>query len=123
MRLSVFAFVFAAALIAFALESFGATRPHNHTTDVNDEETPAYNVVDMDIRYDLPWFNDKGAYVQLNVTNLFDEDYFANISSGTNAKAIADVNVTNAVTARAANTAFVSVGAPRTVQVTFSARF
>jgi iron complex outermembrane receptor protein len=77
----------------------------------------------MDVRYDLPWFNDKGAYVQLNVTNIFDEEYFGNISSGTNAKTILDVNTTAAVTSRAPNTAFVSVGAPRTVQVTFSARF
>jgi iron complex outermembrane receptor protein len=96
---------------------------NRYTTDVNDEETPAYDVFDMDVRYDLPWFNDKGAYVQLNVTNLFDEDYFGNISSGTNAKLIPDVNTTAAVTARNPNTAFVSVGAPRTVQVTFSARF
>lgn len=93
------------------------------TTDVNDEETPAYQVFDMDVRYDLPWFNDKGAYVQLNVTNIFDEEYFGNISSGTNAKTILDVNTTAAVTARNPNTAFVSVGSPRTVQVTFSARF
>jgi len=96
---------------------------NRYTTDVNDEETPAYAVFDMDVRYDLPWFNDKGAYVQLNVTNIFDEEYFGNISSGTNAKTILDVNTTAAVTSRAQNTAFVSVGAPRTVQVTFSARF
>jgi iron complex outermembrane receptor protein len=96
---------------------------NRYTTDVNDEETPAYAVFDMDVRYDLPWFNDKGAYVQLNVTNIFDEEYFGNISSGTNAKTILDVNTTAAVTSRAPNTAFVSVGAPRTVQVTFSARF
>ncbi len=96
---------------------------NRYTTDVNDEETPSYNVFDMDVRYDLPWFNDKGAYVQLNVTNIFDEEYFGNISSGTNAKTILDVNTTAAVTSRNPNTAFVSVGAPRTVQVTFSARF
>jgi iron complex outermembrane receptor protein len=93
------------------------------TTDVNDEKTPGYKVFDLDIRYELPWINDKGAYLQLNVTNLFDEEYYGNISSGQNAKPIADVDPGPGVVAKTANTAFVSIGAPRTVQVTFSARF
>lgn len=93
------------------------------TTDVNDEYAPGYKVFDLDLRYDLPWLSEKGAYVQLNVTNLFDEDYYGNISSGTNAKTIADVNPGPGVTSRAPNTAFVSIGAPRTVQLTFSTRF
>ncbi|HYE44515.1 MAG TPA: TonB-dependent receptor [Caulobacter sp.] len=92
------------------------------TTDVNDEETPAYQVFDADLRYDLPWFGDKGSYIQLNVTNLFDEEYFANISSGTNNKAV-DVDPGPGVTIRNPFTAFVSVGAPRTIQATLNIRF
>ena len=94
-----------------------------YTTDVNDEETPAYNVFDLDMRYDVPWFNDKGAYVQLNVTNLFDEEYYGTISSGQNANVIPDVNPGPAVTPKSANTAFVGIGAPRTVQLSFRTKF
>jgi iron complex outermembrane receptor protein len=93
------------------------------TTDVNDEETPAYNVFDLDMRYDLPWFNDKGAYLQLNVTNLFDEEYYGTISSGTNAKVIPDIDPGPAVFAKSVNSAFVGIGAPRTVQLSFRTKF
>lgn len=94
-----------------------------YTTDINDEETPGYKVFDLDLRYDLPWLNEKGAFLQLNVTNIFDEDYYGNISSGTNAKTIVDVDPGPGVVSRAPNTAFVSIGAPRTVQLTFSSKF
>ncbi len=94
-----------------------------YTTDVNDEVTPGYMVFDFDLRYDLPWINEKGAYLQLNVTNVFDEDYYGNISSGTNAKTIADVDPGPGVVSRAPSTAFVSIGAPRTVQLTLSTKF
>lgn len=93
------------------------------TTDVNDEVTPGYMVFDFDMRYDLPWLNEKGAYVQLNVTNLFEENYYGNISSGTNALTIADVDPGPGVVVRTPGTAFVSIGAPRTVQLTLSTKF
>jgi iron complex outermembrane receptor protein len=92
------------------------------TTDVNDEKTPGYNVTDLDLRYDLPWFNDKGAYLQLNVTNLFDEEYYSNISSATNSFNV-DVDPGPGVVIRTPGFANVSIGAPRTVQATFSVRF
>jgi len=60
------------------------------TTDVNDELTPAYNVFDLDMRYQLPF--GESSSIQLNVTNIFDEEYFGNISSGNNAKTIVDVD-------------------------------
>lgn len=75
------------------------------TNAINDERTPSYTVWDADIRYDLPWFNDKGAFLQLNVTNLFDEDYIADIS-------------TDIVGNRTGN-----LGAPKTVQLTLRAPF
>jgi len=93
------------------------------TTDVNDEETPGYEVFDFDMRYDLPFFGDKGSYVQLNITNVFDEEYYGNISSGTNNRTIADVNPGPGVTPRGPNTAFVSIGAPRTIQASLNIRF
>jgi iron complex outermembrane receptor protein len=76
-----------------------------YTNAINDERTPDYTVWDADIRYDLPWFNDKGAFLQLNVTNLFDEEYIADIS-------------TDIVGNRTGN-----LGAPKTVQLTLRAPF
>lgn len=92
------------------------------TTDVNDEQTPAYNVFDLDLRYDLP-FGGEGTSLQLNVTNIFDEEYYANISSGNNANVIPDVNPGPAVTSKSASGAFVSIGAPRTLQLSLRTRF
>ena len=99
-----------------------------YATDMNDEEVSGYNVTDLDVRYDLPWFNDKGAYVQLNVTNLFDEEYYSTISSANAAKTIPfTVYSTSALATTnggiATGVGFYGIGAPRTVQVTFSARF
>ena len=92
------------------------------TTDVNDEQTPGYNVFDLDMRYDLP-FGAEGTSIQLNVTNIFDEQYYGNISSGNNAKVIPDVNPGPAVTSKSASGAFVSIGAPRTLQLSLRTRF
>jgi iron complex outermembrane receptor protein len=54
-----------------------------YSTDVNDESSPAYTVVDADIRYDLAALGHglQGSWLQLNVTNLFDKDYLGSISS------------------------------------------
>ncbi|CAN5165501.1 TonB-dependent receptor [soil metagenome] len=51
-----------------------------YTNLLNDEETPSYVVADFDARYDLGFINE-GMYVQLNVDNLFNEDYLGNIST------------------------------------------
>ena len=50
------------------------------TNLINDEQTPAYTVVDLDARYDLDFINE-GMYFQVNVMNLFDEEYLGNIST------------------------------------------
>lgn len=84
------------------------------STDVNDEKVPSYTIVNASMRYDLPIFGDKGSYVQLNVKNLFDEEFFGNISSRTNAKAI---------TGSSASSPTYAIGYPRTYQVTLSTRF
>lgn len=56
------------------------------STDVNDEVFPSYTVADFDARYDLTSsMGIRGAYVQLNVTNLFDERYIGNISTANTA--------------------------------------
>jgi iron complex outermembrane receptor protein len=67
-------------------------------TDNNDEVAPGFTVVDLDLNYQfkLPGF--ESAQIQVNVTNLLDEEYFGNISSGTGGTSVA----------------FYSIGAPRT---------
>jgi iron complex outermembrane receptor protein len=50
------------------------------TNLINDEETPEYTIVDLDARYDLDFINE-GMYFQVNVLNLFDEEYLGNIST------------------------------------------
>ena len=68
-------------------------------TDLNDQVAPGYTVVDVDLVYGFDYKRMKGGELQLNVTNLLDEEYFGNISSGTGGT----------------STAFYSIGAPRTV--------
>jgi iron complex outermembrane receptor protein len=75
------------------------------TNAVNDEKTSAYSIVDFDLRYDLEKLGMKGAWVQLNVTNLLDEEYIADIS-------------TDLVGNRTGN-----LGAPRTAQLTVRTTF
>ncbi|MFZ5668303.1 MAG: TonB-dependent receptor [Pseudomonadota bacterium] len=92
------------------------------STDVNDESTPAYNLFNLDVRYDLPFLGENGSYLQLNVINLFDEEYLGNISSRNNAKTT-DVDLGSGISNRAGSAPTYSVGAPRTVQVTLRANF
>jgi iron complex outermembrane receptor protein len=68
-------------------------------TDNNDEVAPAYTVVDLDLNYGFKVRGFEGAQIQLNVTNLLDEEYFGNISSGSGGTSVG----------------FYSIGSPRTV--------
>jgi iron complex outermembrane receptor protein len=68
-------------------------------TDLNDEFVSDYIVVDLDVRYTFHFKGVESAEVQFNVTNLLDEEYFGNISSGVGGT----------------NVGFYSIGAPRTV--------
>lgn len=86
------------------------------STDVNDEKTPAYSIIDLDVRYNLPFA--KETYVQLNVTNLFDEEYFGSISSRSTASGI--VTGTGTLSGSAPTYHF---GSPRTVQFTLRTEF
>ncbi len=76
------------------------------STDDNSETFDSYTVVDFDTRYDLTdTFGIRNAFVQVNVTNIFDEDYLGNISTG--------------------NTGFRtgSLGSPRTAVITLGTSF
>jgi iron complex outermembrane receptor protein len=93
-------------------------------TDVNDEVAPAYTVVDFDARYDLTSLvgSLRDVYVQVNVTNLLEEDYVGNISSGNNATSIA-VSADPRVPLFTGSARTYSVGSPRTAMITLGVKF
>ena len=96
-------------------------------TDVNDEVSPAYTVADLDVRYDLTdRFGIRGAYVQVNVNNLFDEDYLGNISTGNNgltSVVTTDPRVPAGTANRSGLARTYSIGSPRTAQITLGMKF
>jgi len=55
------------------------------STDLNDETTPAYTVVDLDASYRFHMGDSQSLQLQLNVTNVLDEEYYSTISSGVGA--------------------------------------
>ena len=84
---------------------------------------PSYTVVDFDSRYDLTnTFGIQNAFVQFNVSNLFDEQYPASVSSGNNATTI-DVDPTAAIVLRTGQLRTFSLGAPRTMVLTLGTTF
>lgn len=94
-----------------------------YVTDINDEVAPSYTVFDFDARYDLTdMFGVKDAFIQFNVTNLFDEEYQGNFSTGTNATTI-DVDPGPGVVNRSGQTRTASIGSPQTAVITIGTRF
>jgi len=75
------------------------------SNDVNTEVAPDYLTFDMDVRYNLKALGNGNSYLQLNVINLFDEEYLADISTST------------------AGSAQYQLGAPRTAMITLRASF
>lgn len=73
--------------------------------DANTEQAPSYTVVDLDARYAI-LSGPHDTYLQLNVINLFDEDYLAQMSSGTGT-----------------GTALYNIGAPLTVMLALRTQF
>jgi iron complex outermembrane receptor protein len=91
------------------------------STDLNNEETPAYTLVDLDASYQ---FSNPGwdwLKLKLNVSNLLDEHYYGNISSGTgfNSNNAADrLSLVNNP-----NLGFFQIGSPRALTLTMEAKF
>jgi iron complex outermembrane receptor protein len=84
-------------------------------TDVNDQQTPAYFVADLDVRYSFDLFALKDCGLQANVSNLFDRTYLGSIATSR----------FNAVTIGAATgqAPAYAVAAPRTFLVSLSIKF
>lgn len=77
------------------------------SNDFNTEIVPAYTLVDLDLRWNFGTsLRNENTYLQLNVTNLFDEEYLGTISSGSNG-----------------GTGFFGLGAPRTATVSLRVEF
>ena len=94
------------------------------STDVNDQVVDSFVTVDADMQIDLAAFGLSNMLLQLNATNLFDEQYLGNISSQTNALTITDVDpVTAGNQSRSGSAPTYSVGAPQTFQVQLKTRF
>ncbi len=68
------------------------------TNFVNDEETPSYTVVDLDGRMNLDFIND-GMFLQVNVQNLFNEEYLGNISTAESGNRTANIGAPRSVSA------------------------
>ncbi len=75
------------------------------SNDINTEVAPDYLTFDLDVRYNLKALGKGNSYLQLNVINLFDEEYLADISTSTT------------------GTAQYQLGAPRTAMITLRASF
>ncbi len=69
-------------------------------TDLNNEVAPGYTVFDLDLTYGFKFKGVERVEIQFNVTNLLDEEYYGNISSGTGV---------------GTSVGFYSIGAPRTI--------
>ncbi len=82
-------------------------------TDVNDLKVDAYTILDADVRFDFATFGLEGTYMQINVTNLTDEDYYVNL--GTRASATPGQ--------LGYSRPFAGVGAPRTVMASIRYSF
>lgn len=81
-------------------------------TDVNDQVAPSYTVFDLDLRWDFGQaLGNESTYLQLNVINLFDEDYFGSFFSQV------------ATSGPGAGTVRYNLGAPRTWMLSLRTQF
>jgi iron complex outermembrane receptor protein len=85
-----------------------------YTTDINDAKVGSYTLFHFNAGYEFDVARLKGLRAQFVVYNLFDEEFFGNISSTTNAVTTAGVS---------GSQPFLSLGAPRSMSLTIQARF
>jgi len=85
-------------------------------TDTNDMKTDAFTVVDANVRIDLAQFGYEGTFIQVNADNVFDEQYYANISTRAS-------GTPGTVGYSATSQPNASVGSPRTISATLRVAF
>lgn len=101
----------------FSLGVQGKYTGKRYATDLNDLAVDGYAVFDLDVRYKLDAVL-KNSYLQLNIWNLFDKEYYGSLGTQITAASAATktlYGVTNQPNAY--------IGAPRTAQVTFRVDF
>ena len=82
-------------------------------TDVNDLKVGSYVTTDLDVKYSLKKFGYENSFIQANVINVFDKNYYGNLGTQTSATPGAP----------GYGRAFANIGAPRTFTVTLRAGF
>ena len=81
-------------------------------TDVNDLQVKAYTIADVDLAYKLDDLGIKGASVQINATNIFNERYYASLKgTQTSSTPGAPGGPTSSTTGTTGN-AFAAIGWP-----------
>jgi iron complex outermembrane recepter protein len=117
-----------AGRVSYTIENFtfglqGKYVGERFATDVNDEIAASYTVFDANVGVDMTSWGLADTLIQINGTNLFNEEYLGNISTQTNALLIPDVNVGPAVVPRNGSAPSYSIGAPQTFQVQVRTKF
>ncbi|RZJ43224.1 MAG: TonB-dependent receptor, partial [Brevundimonas sp.] len=82
-------------------------------TDVNDQKVDAYTTVDFDARFDFAPFGLEGTYMQFNVINVFDENYYGSLGTTTS----------STIGQPGFSRPFANIGAPRTVMASLRYSF
>jgi iron complex outermembrane receptor protein len=95
-----------------------------YTSDVNDTSVDGYTVFDLDVRYDFGVPGFESAQVQLNVTNLTDEEYYGAISSTVSGlQGVTLLGRNGQTTGVTGSAPFLGIGAPRTVVASIKFNF
>lgn len=96
-------------------------------TDLNDIKSEAYTTADFDARFDLEQFGAKNSWLQLNVTNIFDRFYLANlgtqIAGPTNNGLVTVPGLAAGASIPGGSAPNFSIGAPRTISGTLRIGF
>ena len=88
-----------------------------YATDMNDLAVDGYALFDLDVRYKLDAVL-KNSYVQLNVWNIFDKEYYGSLGTQVTAASAATKTLYGIT-----NQPYGYIGAPRTAQLTFRVDF
>jgi iron complex outermembrane recepter protein len=91
-------------------------------TDLNDIKSQSYTTADFDARFELEQFGMKNSWLQINVTNIFDRFYLANIGTQiagtTNIGLVKVPDLAIGATIPGGSAPNFSIGAPRTFSAT-----
>jgi len=88
-----------------------------YATDTNDYRVPSYFTANADVTYDLGSIGWDNSYVKFNVENIFDEKYFSSV--GTSKTCFTPI--TGQTVSGCTSYPLLSVGFPRTLEITFRA--